>query len=102
MWGVPGNAEERGRGGILKLYTLLPSSYVRQDVAEEMYLKSHKGMAKVCDGFLVLWDCSPPLDSTSSFGSLAPDMVHRGCNNGLLCLVQDLVVSQYRKWQRLN
>jgi len=72
---IPGNAEERGRGGLFELPTLLLSKYVRQYVAEERYLKGHTEVAKAWDGFLLLWECSAPLDSASSFGSLAPDIL---------------------------
>lgn len=40
----------------------------------------------IMSGFLLLWECSPPLDSISSFGILATDMVHHGCKNWLLKL----------------
>lgn len=35
VWDVSGNAQERDREGLSKLYTLLSPGYVRQDVAEE-------------------------------------------------------------------
>lgn len=67
-------AEEKSRGGFLKLYAWLLCIYVGRDVAEEIYLKNHKGMVtKVRDGFSLLWGCSPPLNAISSFGSLAPN-----------------------------
>lgn len=40
------------------LYALLLSNYVRQDMAKEMYLKGHKSIGRVCDGFFLLWECS--------------------------------------------
>lgn len=100
VWDVPGNAEECQRRPFQTTY--LAANYVRQNVGEEMYLKGHKRMPGVCVDFFLLWECSSPLESVSSFGSLASDMVHPGCNNWLLSLVQDSVVSQYRKCQMLT
>lgn len=80
IWDVPGNAEKRDKRAFLKGYHLIMS--------ERIWLeKCIWKVTEVCDGFLLLWEGSPPFDSIS-------------CSAWLVSLDQDSVVSQYRKWLR--